>query len=110
VSIAVFAFSLLGTLMFFPDHYSATVALAGDGAAVFKAKCASCHSADGSGGNPMGQKLGVRDLRSADVQKQSDAQLAAIISSGKNKMPGFGKTLSADQIKELVGFIRSLKH
>jgi mono/diheme cytochrome c family protein len=96
-------------VVMFPLHSSATVASADDGGALFKAKCASCHSADGSGGNPMGQKLGVRDLRSADVQNQSDAQLSAIIANGKKKMPGFGKSLSADQIKQLVAFIRSLR-
>ena len=76
------------------------------GGDTFKAKCAMCHGPNGAGDTVIGKNMKLRDLSSADVQKQSDAQLAAIISSGKNKMPGFGKTLSADQIKELVGFIR----
>jgi mono/diheme cytochrome c family protein len=80
-----------------------------DGAeAAYKAKCATCHGADGAGKTPMGQKLGLRDLRSPEVQKQSDAQLNAIIGKGKEKMPGFEKSLGADQVKQLVAYVREL--
>jgi mono/diheme cytochrome c family protein len=77
--------------------------------ALYKSKCALCHAADGSGNTAMGKKLAVRDLRSAAVQGQSDAQLSSIIAKGKGKMPGYEKSLSADQVRELVGFIRRLK-
>jgi mono/diheme cytochrome c family protein len=50
-----------------------------------------------------------RDLGSADVQKQSDDELNAIISRGKGKMPAYGKSLKPEQIKELVAYIRTLK-
>jgi cytochrome c6 len=79
-----------------------------DGAALFKAKCAMCHGPDGAGKTPMGQKLNVRDLHSAEVQKQSDADLTHVIGQGKGKMPAFGKTLSEDRIKLLVTCIREL--
>jgi len=58
--------------------------------------------------NAYGQKLNVRDLHSAEVQKQSDAELPQMIAQGKGKMPAFSKTLSADQIKLLVAHIREL--
>ena len=74
------------------------------GEATFKAKCAGCHGADGKGKEAMK----TRDLSSADVQKQSDADLTGIITNGKGKMPPY-KTLSADQVKDLVSFVRSLK-
>jgi hypothetical protein len=61
-----------------------------------------------AGKTPMGQKLNVRDLHSAEVQKQSDAELPQMIAQGKGKMPAFSKTLSADQIKLLVAHIREL--
>jgi mono/diheme cytochrome c family protein len=83
--------------------------IAADGAAVYKAKCATCHSADGSGSSPMGKKMGLRDLGSADVQKQTDAQLTAITTDGKGKMPAYGKKMSADEIKAVVAHIRTLK-
>lgn len=81
---------------------------AADGAALFKAKCAMCHGPDGAGNTPMGRKLNVRDLHSAEVQKQSDAAFSHIIAEGKGKMPAYGKTLSDDQIKMLVAHIREL--
>jgi len=72
--------------------------------AMFKAKCAACHGADGKGKEVMK----TRDLGSADVQKQSDADLSGIISKGKGKMPAYG-SLTADQLKDMVAFIRSFK-
>jgi len=76
--------------------------------ALYKAKCASCHGADGSG-SPMGKKLGVHDFQSADVQKMSDKELSDIITNGKSKMPGYGKSLKAEDIQGLVAYIRSVK-
>ncbi len=72
--------------------------------ATFKAKCAGCHGADAKGKEAMK----TRDLSSADVQKQSDADLSGIISNGKGKMPAY-KTMTPDQVKDMVAFIRSLK-
>lgn len=78
------------------------------GAATFAAKCASCHGKDASGSTPMGKKMGLRDLGSADVQKQTDKQLSDIMAKGKNKMPAFGQKLTAPQINDLVMYIRTL--
>jgi mono/diheme cytochrome c family protein len=78
-----------------------------DGAGDFKAKCAMCHGADGTGSTPTGKALKVRDLGSADVQAQTDAQLTDIVNNGKGKMPAYKGKLTDDQIKELVAFIRS---
>ena len=79
---------------------------AADSAATFKAKCAMCHGADGKGETPAGKKMGVRDLSSSDVQKQSDAELAAVTAKGKNKMPSYEKSLKPEEIKDLVDYIR----
>lgn len=86
----------------------ATGNAAADVVATYKAKCASCHAADGSGATAAGKSLKVRDLRSADVQKQSDAELYALIAKGKAKMPGYEKILGADKCKELVAYTRRL--
>ena len=85
-----------------------TPAFAGDAAALYKTKCAICHAADGSGNVPMGQKTGVRDFRSPEVQKMTEAQLTEITVKGKNKMPGYDKKLTADEIKGLVAYVREL--
>ena len=83
--------------------------IAADSADLYKQKCAACHGVDGSGETPAGKKLQVRDLRSADVQKQSDAELNALIANGKNKMPAYSDKLSPQQIQDLVKYIRNLK-
>lgn len=78
------------------------------GASSYKAKCTACHGADGKGETAMGKANKLRDLASADVQKQSEDELAAIITNGKGKMPAYSKSLKPDQVKELVTYIRSL--
>ena len=78
-----------------------------DAAATYKAKCAMCHGPDGKG-SAMGQKMGVRDFSSADVQKETDAQLTEIISKGKGKMPPYEGKLKDTEIKELVAYVRDL--
>lgn len=75
---------------------------------IYKTKCASCHAMDGSGTTPAGKKTGVRDFRSPEVQKQTDAQLIEITAKGKNKMPGFEKKLREEQIRQLVAYVREL--
>lgn len=79
------------------------------GEALYKTKCAVCHGADGKGETAIGKANKIRDLSSADVQKQTDDELAGIIGNGKGKMPAYGKSLKADQIKDLVAFLRTLK-
>lgn len=79
-----------------------------DAATVYKAKCAMCHGPDGGGDTPTGKAMKVRDLRSAEVQKQTDAELTATITNGKNKMPAYKGKLDDAQIKQLVGFVREL--
>lgn len=82
---------------------------ADDSASLYKAKCAVCHSADGSGDSDMGKKLESPDLRSDAVQKQTDAQLTDSISNGKGKkMPAYKSKFSEAQIKDLVAYIREL--
>ena len=50
-----------------------------DGGGDFKAKCAMCHGADGSGKTSMG----TTDLGAAATQSKSDADLTGIITNGK---------------------------
>jgi mono/diheme cytochrome c family protein len=90
--------------------FGSAIANAEDGAAIFKAKCAACHGQDGSGDTTMGKKSNLRDLRSADVQKQTDADLTTIIAEGKGK-PAHAykkKGVTDAQVKALVAHIRSI--
>jgi mono/diheme cytochrome c family protein len=85
-----------------------TALTAQDAAATYKAKCSACHGADAKGETPVGKKMGIKDLASPEVQKMSDDEMTAIIADGKNKMPSYKKSLKPEQIKELVGYLRSL--
>lgn len=78
------------------------------GESLFKTKCAACHGQDGKGEVPMGKKLGARNLSSSEVQSQSDAQLAEVVTKGKNKMPAYEGKLTKEQIGQLVAYIRDL--
>ncbi len=78
------------------------------GESLYKSKCAVCHGPTGTGKTPMGEKLKIPDMHSADVQKMSDAELKAIIVKGKNKMPAYETKLSKEQIDKLTAYIRDL--
>jgi cytochrome c6 len=81
----------------------------GDAASLFKAKCAVCHGADGSGNTAMGKQMQAPDLRSEEVQKQTDAQLIDATTNGKGKkMPAYKGKVTDNQIKQLVAYIREL--
>jgi mono/diheme cytochrome c family protein len=77
-------------------------------AATYKQKCVACHGTDGKGETPTGKALKVRSFASPETAKQSDDELAGIITNGKEKMPKYGASLKPDEIKALVGYLRTL--
>jgi mono/diheme cytochrome c family protein len=79
------------------------------GADVYKAKCASCHGADGKGETTMGKTLKVKDLASPEIQNQHDSELKTLLENGKGKMPAYKSKLTDEQIESLVQYIRVLK-
>lgn len=90
-------------LLFLPARASAQSAQS-----LFNSKCAVCHGPDGSG-SAVGKKMGVVNLRSEEVQKQTDAELIHEISNGVgHTMPSYKDKLSEAQIKELVDYLRTL--
>ena len=72
--------------------------------------CQSCHGADGTP-SAAGAKMGAPAFK--DVQKLSDDQLskAILTSEGHAKFPHnySAKGLTADDAKQIVAFIRTLK-
>ncbi len=82
---------------------------ADEGADLFKAKCAMCHGADGTG-KPA---IKAPSLVSDDAKKMSDEDLTDMIANGgkaKKASHAFSqKGLTADQIKSLVAYIRTLQ-
>jgi alcohol dehydrogenase (cytochrome c)/quinohemoprotein ethanol dehydrogenase len=77
------------------------------GQTAFKANCIVCHGEDGAGSR-LGKSLQVPDLRSQEVQKKSDAELAQTISEGKGHMPSFKRVLDPEQVPAVVGYVREL--
>jgi cytochrome c6 len=80
----------------------------GDAAKIYKTNCVLCHGPDGSGATPSGKAMHAKDLGSSEVQKNSDEDLAEVITNGKNKMPAFGKKVKPDEIHQLVAYVRTL--
>ncbi len=73
------------------------------GSKVFGARCEACHGKDGKGAQPTNVKL-------AEVSASlSDADLKEFIAGGQMnlKMPTFRKTLSNEELDDVVAFIRT---
>jgi PQQ-dependent dehydrogenase (methanol/ethanol family) len=68
---------------------------------VFQSTCSLCH-----GNDARGTDRGPNMVGSVHVQSISDADIATIITRGRNKMPAF--PLPQDQVDALVRYIRSL--
>ena len=102
----LFLLTLLGTLccLAVPSAMQAQ----SDADKTYKTNCVLCHSADGSGGSPTGKAMHAKDLRSDEVQKQSDAALSEVITKGRGKMPAFGAKIKPDDVTKLVAYIRAL--
>lgn len=85
---------------------------AGDGAAIYKNYCASCHGETGKGDGVAGASL---EPKPKDLSELSaivgDDYLFWRISNGKEgtAMIGWGGVLDDEQIWQVVSFIRTLK-
>jgi mono/diheme cytochrome c family protein len=83
------------------------------GGMTFNGDCAFCHGQDGRTPTDVGQAMYPRvpSLASPQVQQYSDAELFWIIRNGNRYtgMGAFGKSLSDDQIWDLVRYVRSLR-
>jgi mono/diheme cytochrome c family protein len=84
---------------------------------LWKAKCASCHGAEGKADTDKGKEMGMRDMSNAAWQKElTDDAIKKAITGGvkrekdgkKQEMDPFADKLKADQIDTLIGYVRSL--
>lgn len=75
----------------------------------WRQQCVGCHGPLGHGDGPMGPMLRAPDLGRTDWQSStSDAEMAAIIRNGRNRMPRFD--FPDPVLKGLVARIRSLRN
>ncbi len=92
---------------------SAAIGLGADakaGQAVYDRSCKSCHGADGTPNAAIAKmmKVDMKDLKSAEVQGMSDADLKGVIANGKGKMKPI-KSVSGADADNVVAYVRSLK-
>ena len=71
------------------------------GKALFLTYCQACHGADG--------KLGLSGAKDLTLTAKTDAEIMNVLQNGKNAMPSYKNTLSADEMEALATFIQSLK-
>ena len=99
---------LAGAGLLFVGHSSAASAAPTTAQDVYLDKCSVCHGQNGAGNTAKGRKLKVKNVRSPEVQKLSEAEMIDIVAKGKDKdMDGFGKELGDDMVKQLVTYYRS---
>jgi cytochrome c6 len=95
--------------------FAAAVSHAAPAAENWDNQCSKCHGADGKGQTKVGKKLGLKDYTDAKVQAgMTDAAMTktvtdGITENGKEKMKAFKDELSADEIKDLVAYVRKFK-
>lgn len=90
-----------------PEATTAAVELSLDelktkGEAVYQAKCAACHQADGKGMPGFAPAITESAVVTGDLNKQVE-----LVMKGKNAMPAFGKTLSAEDFAAVVTYTRN---
>jgi mono/diheme cytochrome c family protein len=93
--------------------FCTTAALASDakaGQAIYDKACKTCHGADGTPNSSVAKmmKVDIRNLGSAEVQAESDADMKTVITVGKGKMKPV-KTVSGADADNVVAYVRSLK-
>lgn len=81
-------------------------------AEMYKAKCASCHGADGKGKEPMAKvfkvDMGALSVVDAETLDKSDEELFNATKKGVGKMPAYDGKIADEDIHALNAYIRSL--
>lgn len=80
---------------------------AADGKALYDAKCAMCHGKDG-----VAKAMAKGSANFNDAKWQADTKVEAIetaITDGKGKMKGFKERMSAEEIKAVAAFVKTIK-
>jgi len=77
--------------------------------AIYDKECKSCHAQNGTGGPVKledGTKLKVPSFREGHALRHPDSDYLKQITKGGDGMPAFEKKLTAEQMNDLIKFIR----
>jgi len=77
------------------------------GEATYKAKCQSCHGAQGVPNPGIAKAMGVKPASDPSVKSMSEADMIAVTTNGKGKMPAYKGKLSDAEIKASVDYFRT---
>ena len=77
------------------------------GEATYKAKCQSCHGAEGTPNPGIAKAMGVKPASDPSVKSLSEAQMIADTTNGKGKMPAYKGKLTDAEIKTSVDYFRT---
>ena len=107
-TLIITVFAVAATAWSNHSFVASATTMASDGGAIYAAKCAKCHGADGKGIAKY-QKKGQKDFTDKAWQKsKSDARLNASSTNGKGEaMPAWKGKLTPEDIKALVGYVRT---
>ena len=87
---------------------SGAMGFAQSGEAVYKAKCQSCHGAQGVPNPGIAKAMGVKPASDPSVKSMTEAQMIAATTNGMGKMQPFKGKLSDAEIKASVDYFRTL--
>ena len=82
--------------------WAAPGAFAADGAALYKANCASCHGDDGSADTPVARSMNIPPIKGSSLS--ADAMVEFVQESDKHKTPA-GK-LSAEDLAAIAQAVK----
>jgi cytochrome c6 len=87
---------------------SGALTFAQNGAAIYKAKCQSCHGPAGIPNPGIAKMMGVKPVTDPAVKKASEAEMIKATENGMGKMQPFKGKISDADIKSSVQYFRSL--
>lgn len=78
------------------------------GESTYKAKCQSCHGANGTPTPLMAKSMNLKSASDPAVKSKSEAAQIELTKKGVGKMQGYAGKLTDEQIKASVEYFRSL--
>ncbi len=72
------------------------------GSNIYTQYCVSCHGGDG-----RGEVAGTPSFREGRLMSRSTSELTATVKAGRNLMPAFDGMLDAQQIDDVITYIRT---